>query len=375
MPLLETRGAASAKGFGFGASTGGPDWSKYAMVPYNVANSNPNKIGFLNITTNIVDYDVSMPITSSGTCLIRMGNYLLVGNAGSFWMLDIQTGSTVQSQTTPIGALQGDFFKFATDKFGILTKLDSALQVATFQVNANGTTTQIAYNNSVASLGAAQGFNGPMGAAIVTCDSKGMFDSFSGSVAFRVIYSYVGGDTQTLNGNFTVSANGTSISLANSSQTGENFSRPSASSGGFGWAIVYDMDHSSYFMSTGTQRTITGITATDAGTPTNFRGCGTTQSQAFLNIGYDGAGNAYVRRMVSNSATTILNFSMLSGGPFYGTMQLYNGGAFFAYNAASGTAVYQTYSTATGTFSGEFVPSGINGYVNKNGTVYGTYNY
>jgi hypothetical protein len=256
-----------------------------------------------------------------------------------------------------------------------MTKDGYDFQVITLRMNPNGTTTQLAYNQSVASWGAQTGYNGPMGAAIVTCDAKGMFESFSGRVAFRSIYSYTGGSTQTIMGNFEVSADGTSINLFNSNQTSENFSRPSACSGGFGGAIIYDMDHSSYYISTGTQNSMTGLTASGSGTPTNFRGCGTAQSSACLNMGYDGGGAAFIRRMISNSATTILNFNMLSSGPMYGTMQLYNGGAFFAYNAASGTAVYQTYSTATGTFSGEIVPSGINGLINKGGIVYGTYNF
>jgi hypothetical protein len=373
MPLHDTRGAASATGFGFGASTGGPDWSKYAMIPYNVADSNPNKIGFLNVATNTVDYDVSMP-TTARNCVMRMGNYLVVGRECSFWVIDIRTNSIVQSQTTPFGSQEtGDFFKFGEDKFGIMTKIGMDFHIVTLKINPNGTTTQIAFNPTVASWGSGSGFDSPQGAAIVTCDAKGMFQSFSGRVAFRSIYSYVGGNTVTVNGNVSISADGTSISLFNSANSGDNFSRPSACSGN-GRAIIYDMDHNSYYISTGIQSTMTGFTATGSGTPTNFRGCGITQSSAFFLLGFDGASSGYIRRMDAGGGTSPLGFSVLAN-TFYGTMQMYGDGAFFAYNAPSGTAVYRTYSNITDTFSSEIVPSGINGYVNKSGTVYGTYNY
>ena len=375
MPLHDTRGAASATGFGFGANTA-TDWSKYAMVPYNTADANPNTIAFLNVPTNTVDYYVTMP-TTSRNCVLRMGNYLVIGRDCSFWVKDIRTNATVQSQTTPFGSEQtGDFFKFGIDKFGIMTKTDNKFQVVTLQINANGTTSQIAINLSVDTWGTATGFNGPMGAAIVTCDAKGMFQSFTNYVTVRSIFSYVGGSTATVNGNFAVSTDGTSIVFSSGAVTSENFSRPSSSSGGLGAAIVYDMDHSSYYISTGSENAMTGFTASGSGTPTNFRGCGVVQSQAFLNMGWDGASNGYIRRMIASGATTPLNYSVLSSA-FYGTMQMYGNGAFFAYNAASGTAVYRTYSSITDTFSSEIVPSGIlsSGLINKSGTVYGTYNY
>lgn len=377
MPLHDTRGAASATGFGFGASTGSPDWSKYAMVPYNsTANAFPNRIAFLNVAVNTIDYDIALPTTSSGTCVMRMGNYLVVGRICTFWVINIRTGNTVQSQTTPFGSQQtGDFFKFAEDKFGILTKIGYDFQVITFQMNPNGTTTQIAYNQSVASWGAATGFDGPMGAAVVSCDSKGIFSSFSGFVAFRSIYSYISGNTTTVDGNFTVSADGTSIALYNAGTNSENFSRPSACSGGLNKSIIYDMDHSTYYITGGTTYGMSGYTASGAGTPTSFRGCGCVQSQIFLNMGFDGGTGGYIRKMTASGASTPLALSV-SSGTFTGTMQMYGDGAFFAYNASSGTGVYQTYSTGANTFSGEFVlPTISSGCVNKNGNVYGTYNF
>jgi hypothetical protein len=377
MPLHNTRGAASATGFGFGASTGGPDWSKYAMIPFNTTdNARANTVAFLNVAANTIDYYVSFPSTSV-TNLMRMGNYLVCGtdNCG-FYMMDIRTNTLVQSIVYPFETTtQGDFFKFGLDKFGVMTKIGSQFQIATLKVNANGSTSIITWNTSVDTWGAQTGYSSPKGAAIVTCDAKGMFESFSGKVAFRSIYSYTGGATTSVNGNVSISQDGTSIAMYNGSTDGGNFSRPSACSGGYGASIIYDMDHSSYYISQGSETTMSGYTASGGGTPTNFRGCGITLSQAFLNMGWDYGSSAYIRRMTYGGGTTPLSFSVYNG-IFSGTMQMYGDGAFFAYNNGSNLPVYQTYSSIYNSFSGEIgIPSFGYYAINKYGQIYGTYNF
>jgi hypothetical protein len=83
MPLLETRGAASAKGFGFTA--GGKrivDWTPYILIPNkpSVTPSTvayPTRVSFFNKDTGTIDFNVSITTGySQGMKLMRVGDWL-----------------------------------------------------------------------------------------------------------------------------------------------------------------------------------------------------------------------------------------------------------------------------------------------------------
>jgi hypothetical protein len=249
MPLLETRGAASARGFGFG---GGAkrivDWTPYILVPNTpntnpFTNANPTRISFINTDTSTLDFNVSVGGQGYGppAKLMRVGDWL-------YWWVNISTGNIFYYNIitgayagilnlTPAGVGGCDVAKIGNENNPLLPS-----KVVSMNRTENGTlvVARWTHNNDTGAftLDTTASFSGVFtssnqtGSSYSTPQIAPMGNMSNGVWTYAGVIGYVGFDdypgptyTRWLLVNVPYSG---AISTLTSNQTSDNFSRPAA---------------------------------------------------------------------------------------------------------------------------------------------------
>jgi hypothetical protein len=265
MPLLETRGAASARGFGFGGGVKRiVDWTKYILVP-NTPNispytyATPTRISFINTDTATIDFDV--PVGSqnygSGTKLMRVGDWL-------YWWVNISTGNIFYYNIitgayagilnlTPPGQAGCDVAKLGNENNPLLpskvvsmNRTENGTLVVARWIHDNGTGT-FTLDTTASFSGVFQSSN-QTGSSYSTPQIAPMGTMNNGVWTYAGIVGYVGFDdypgptyTRWLLVNVPYSGQ---ISTLTSNQTSDNFSRPAAGTLDGDRALLATLDNS-----------------------------------------------------------------------------------------------------------------------------------
>lgn len=248
MPLLETRGAASAKGFGFGASSAGVDWSKYMVVPYSngTTQQNPTRIAMYNVATGTVDFDIPYtPVTSpnDGCLILRIRDWLYYWNVSAgvnaVRGINIITGVAIANQDLSSALDNGDIVKLGNNgsianpsKIAVCGKSGTDLYVGYWNHN---NTTGLFSNTAGTGVGGIFGsssptgssFSSPQAAPLGTIDEFGNY-TYAGVIAFCGVSSYPAPSTDTAFGVVTAPYSGSGIGFLSRQNTSDNFSRPKA---------------------------------------------------------------------------------------------------------------------------------------------------
>ena len=138
MPTIITDGAASARGFGFGASSSQTDWSQYMIVPYDTSASSTTltQVKFYNVVTNTTDYTVNIQSNyrSGGSKLVRIGDFLFLmyqsyGLYGALY--NIKTGAIVYAGASwgAVSNQDGDVVKLGEIYLAFIHKYGTTLSV------------------------------------------------------------------------------------------------------------------------------------------------------------------------------------------------------------------------------------------------------
>jgi hypothetical protein len=391
MPLHDTRGAASATGFGFGASSSQVDWSQYMIVPYDTSASSTTftQVKFYNVVTNTTDYTVNIQSNyrSGGSKLVRIGDFLFLmyqsyGLYGALY--NIKTGAIVYSGVSwgAVSTQEGDIVKFGENKIAFIQKNGTSLSVVTYSFNlSTGAATYISSMGVNVFGDSSTGYNGPQLAASCTMNSEGLFQSYSGYIPYQGVYSYGGGaSTVTAWGALSLNAAGNSLSSYYQETSGINFSRPAAATGDQNSAWVCSFDNTEWMLfQNGNPSSIrySGGGATDV---TNQSACGVHATPNFLMTKYNqGASNQEILKFTNGGRTTSTYLPATPNSGQAITMQMFKGGTLVMCQDTTGTygvpKLYK-YTQATDSWSAGISPNGIStGRVNPSYSVVRVYNY
>ena len=389
MPLHSTRGAASAKGFGFGGGKAAnfiTDYSDYMIVPYSPDPQAAyySEIAFYNVVTNTTTARV--PVSTSYSIygsqkIMRFGNFLLIMYymaSVNYVIYNILTGAQIQTGALGTGGYDGDIVKFGSNKIASIQKIGTGLTVNTYSIDlTTGVLSSIA-NLSLNSIfgGTTSGYSSPQCAASVNMDANAMFGAYNGWINYNAIDSYANYTTSTAWGSFVISDAGTSVSNSNISTTGLNFSRPCAATGDLGRTCQLGFDGSTY------QINNQSSVSTQAQGPyvdtTNFAPIGIHGAPSFLAMKNNNTVTE-IKRLTSSGVTVLVNSftnnSSYDANAYIG--QMFKDGAVVMIQNNTNTYGQPVFYKYTGeNFGSAITPVGLStGKVNPYGRVSRVYNY
>lgn len=330
MPLLETRGAASAKGFGLTA--GGQrivtDWYKWVVIPYSngTSNSYPNRVMIYNPETLTPEFDVPVSgISAQQVQFLRVRQYLYwwggTSATPSVYGINLITGVSVTLQDLSAGLSYADIVKLGNNgsnlnnsRIATLGKSGTSLRVWVWEQNP---TTGIFGLWTTQDLSGAFstsdqfGSNPQAAPAGTIADTGGATTyTYSGRVGYVGIDAYPGATyTRYLIVNIPYSGSG--VSIAASQQTSYNFSRPDAGlipsySGGGAYLATFNSAEAFSINGSGG-----GFTATASlvGVNTNWGPAGLVGGNSgnrYINVIGDGSGTVVQLYKVGDGGTTYL---------------------------------------------------------------------
>lgn len=388
MPLHETRGAASATGFGFGASGGNSitNYYDYMIVPYNPDPSatSYSEFAFYNVVTNATTARVQISSTYSGggqQKVMRFGNYLFIMYniyGLNYVVYNILTGALIQTGSMGFGGNEGDVVKFGNNKIAGIVKSGTGLRVNTYSIDL--TTGVVSFIAALSLSGiftdTTAGFSSPQCAASINMDGNAMFSSYNGWINYNGVMGYVSYSTTTAWGSFVISDAGTSVSNSNISVTGANFSRPCAATGDIGRTCVMGFDGSTYviFNQSSQGSYNTGV-YTDT---TGYAPIGINNSIAFLCM-KNNATQTQIYRFTSSAKTLVNAYTNSTYDPSAYIGQMFKDGSVVMIQNDTGTygsPVFYRYNVYTELFGSAVTPVGLStGRVNPQGRVARIYNF
>lgn len=389
MPLHNTRGAASATGFGFGAKGGNSitNYYDYMIVPYNPdpAAGSYSEFAFYNVVTNATTarVQVAPQYIGAGTKVMRFGNFLFImyNMSGiNYVVYNILTGAVTQTGLMGYGGNEGDVVKFGNNKIAGIVKQGTNLRVNTYSIDlTTGVVTFIAALSFSGVFTDTQvGTSSPQCAASINMDANAMFSSYNGWINYCAIMGYVSYNTTTAWGSFIINDAGTAISSNNIQVTGVNFSRPSAATGDTGRTCVMCFDGSQYsIFNQSSQGTIASGPFVDI---TNYAPIGIAGQQSFLALKYN-AGNVQVKRLTTSG--TIVSVTQFAANVNYDYQafigQMFADGAVVMIQNNTGTygvPVLYRYNQYSENFGSAVTPVGLStGRVNPSNQVVRVYNF
>jgi len=376
MPLLETRGVASAKGFGFTAGAKRiVDWTRYLIIPnapsvslYTV--TVPTRISFLNKDTGTIDFTVQL--SSSGISyppaakLMRVGDWLYMWgniNTGTVYYFNIITGAYSGAlNLTPPGVAGCDIAVIGNNNNPLLpakvvsaNRTEPGALVVTRWIHNNDTGTFTAETTTTlngvftSSNQTGSSYSTPQIAPMGTVDTNTGAWTYAGTIGY-VGYDDYPGPTYTrwlvINAPYT----GSIYTIA-SNQTSDNFSRPAAATLDYDRAMLATLDNS-YMRVASTGSTGNFISVQNNNAYSNgYIGAalaGASGSRLMLVMKYDLSGSDYLR-----------NYWLLWSGGI--SPSLLQSEYTFGYNTNITTVVQQGHTTTESVWTvASFAFNGIN---------------
>lgn len=263
MPLLETRGAASAKAFGFTAASAGIDWTKYILIPYSngTTQTDATRMAFYNVSTLTIDFDIPFAPTTSQNCsVIRVGDWLywwsVADGTNAVRGRNIITGTAIANQNLSSGLGNGDIIKIGNNgsaanpnKIIVSGRSGTSMYVAWWNhdnatglfSNTAGTAVSGMFTSSSTPP---QSYSSPQIAPVGIMDSTTGAYTYGGAFAFCCVNDYPAPYTETTFAAISAPYSGSTPSLLTYFITSNNFSRPKAAlvpqSPGYAYAATFD---------------------------------------------------------------------------------------------------------------------------------------
>jgi hypothetical protein len=390
MPLHDTRGAASATGFGFGSSGDGAiaNYGDYMIVPYTPdASANVySEIAFYNVVTNQTTKRIAISGTYTGGSsqkIMRFGNYLFIMYnvyGLGYAVYNITTGAFIQSGIMGYLGEEGDVVKFGNNKIAGIVKNGTALRVQTYNIDlTTGVISFIAaFDFTSAFNGATTGFNSPQCAASINMDADALFSSYNGWITGNAVNSYISYQTSSAWFSFMINDAGTSASSFSKSTTTQNFSRPSGATGDLGRTCIYGFDGSTYVIfNQSSQGSYNSGTFVDQ---TNQAAIGINGQQSFLAMKNNiPSGVTEIYRLTPSVKVLVNSFTFSSYDRNAYIGQMFRDGAVVMIQNNTGTygaPVLYRYNQYSENFGSAVTPNGLStGRVNPQGRVVRIYNF
>jgi hypothetical protein len=329
MPLLETRGAASAKGFGLTA--GGErvvtDWYKWVVIPYSTGTSNsyPNRVMIYNPETLTPEFDVPVSgMNSQQMQLLRVRQYLYwwagPSSTTSVYGINLITGASVALQNLSAVLVYADIVKLGNNgsnlnnsRIATLGKSGTSLRVWVWEQDPTTGIFGLWTTQDLSGVfTASDQFNSnPQAAPAGTIADTGGATTYtySGRVGYVGIDAYPGA-TYTRYLIVSIPYSGSGVSIAASQQTSTNFSRPDAGlipsySGGGAYLATFNSAEAFSINGSGG-----GFTAT-----ASLSGVNTNWGPAGLVGG--NSGNRYINVISAASGTEVQLYKVGDSGTTY----------------------------------------------------------
>lgn len=263
MPLLETRGAASAKAFGFTTGTTAIDWTKYILIPYSngTTQQNPTRMAFYNVPTLTIDFDIPfVPVVTENCSVMRVGDWLywwsVADGTNAVRGTNIITGTAIANQNLSSALANGDIIKIGNNgsaanpnKIIVCGRSGTSMYVAWWNhdnatglfSNTAGTAVSGMFSSS---SNAPQAYSSPQAAPVGIMDSTTGAYTYGGAFAFCCLNNYPAPSTETTFAAISAPYSGSTPSLLTYFINNSNFSRPKAAlvpqSPGYAYAATFD---------------------------------------------------------------------------------------------------------------------------------------